>query len=96
MIKRATPIEHKVSSHHRQNGSVYVNSYIRGEGKRKQETHKLNFNRGKKVSPDYKYTLQYADDTLKSGNLNNSNYKDAIKTSIGYAQKQIRSITISR
>lgn len=97
MIHRLSPIFHKVRSHTRESGSVHVDSYTRGEH-RKKETHRLT---GMKLSPttkpnSFKIRFAFSDGGSETDKVQASEYKSALSKGIGYAKKQIASITLYR
>jgi hypothetical protein len=99
---RKSPIEHTVHRYKRQTGTV-VNDYLRGSGEAKVvvKTPKLSGKvLGKKVNGTdkggFNMLIKYADDNTKEVILKEKTYLTALPVGIGYADRQIRRITLRK
>jgi hypothetical protein len=99
---RKSPIEHTVHKHTRRTGTV-VDDYIRGNGEPEVTvpTHKLS---GKVIGKSedtkghggFEVFIRYADDTTKRAIFKEKTYLSALPVGIGYADGQIRRITLRK
>lgn len=100
MIHRTKPIKHKVKQHHREDGGVFVHSYQRGSGVRK-ETPKLVGMRTTGKPDDtshggFEIKIRYADSGGKVGVVRGETYKVGLSRGLGLADRQVRQITLRK
>ena len=98
---RLSPVEHIVHQHKRhaqpdKKTSSNVREYERGD--RRPETHVLSGYQGKSTTvqlKNFSVGFRYADDDTASANVESKNYISALEQGIGFAQKQIKSISLT-
>ena len=95
---RKPPIEHVVHSHIRETPKGFktsVRKYHRGKGK--PETPRLFGHKDdSKSHGGFDVTLRYEDNTSERGVVKSPDYLSALPKSLGFAKKEVRSITLRK